>query len=127
MKYSVHLDETDQIIVATAEGNWDDDSDDTLVEQIMELVIRTGVKKVLVNLSGLSFEFSIAKVFERGNEMKDLRKKKQFVSSQVAIVYASGNQMLEQNMQFFETVTRNRGLPYRVFDNLQDARDWLSK
>ena len=46
-------------------------------------------------------------------------------SPRVAIVYSATNRKLDEDLLFFETVARNRNLPYRVFKELEEAQTWL--
>jgi hypothetical protein len=47
------------------------------------------------------------------------------VSRKAAIVYSSTDEKINENLTIFETVARNRGLPYRTFIDMDKALTWL--
>lgn len=125
MEYSLHLDEEDKIVSVTARGQWDSATDNAMVQEIMTAVTLKGVQKVLLDLRELIFDLPMFQIFERAKEISEQRLAQPRVSSKVALVYSSADPKLDADMQFFETASRNRGLPYRVFTNVEDAREWL--
>lgn len=125
MEYSIHLDEESKIVSATARGEWDSATDNAMVQEIMTAVTLKGVQKVLLDLRELIFDLPMFQIFERAKEISEQRLAQPRVSSKVALVYSPADPKLDADMQFFETASRNRGLPYRVFTNVDDAREWL--
>lgn len=125
MDYVIQLDEKNKIVTAVAKGEWDTETDNTLIYQILEMVDVTGVRKVLLDIRELRFELPIVQIFERAKELRAERQKFSKTSAKAAIIYSSENQKLEEDMIFFETAARNRSLPYRVFKDVEEAVVWL--
>ncbi len=125
MDYVIQLDEKNRIVTAVAKGEWDTETDNTLIYQILEMVDVTGVRKVLLDIRELRFELPIVQIFERAKELRAERQKFSKTSAKAAIIYSSENQKLEEDMIFFETAARNRSLPYRVFKDVEEAVVWL--
>jgi hypothetical protein len=125
MDYVIQLDEKNRIVTAVAKGEWDSDTDNTMVYQILEMVDVTGVQKVLLDIRELRFKLPIIQIFERAKELRVERQKFSKTSAKAAIIYSSEDQKLEEDMVFFETAARNRGLPYQVFKDINDGLKWL--
>lgn len=125
MNYIIQLDEERKIVSAVAKGEWDPEADNTMVYQILEMVDVTGVQKVLLDIRELRFELPIVQIFERAKDMRVERQKFSKTSVKAAIIYSSEDQKLEEDMIFFETTARNRGLPYQVFKDVEEAVAWL--
>lgn len=126
MEYVIQIDEENGIISAIAHGEWNSTADNTMIREIMDLVETKRLNKILLDISALQFDFPVVQIFERAREVREYRLQKTRVSSKVALIYSASNPKVEQDMHFFETVSRNRSLPYRVFTNVNDARKWLA-
>jgi len=127
MDYIIRLDEENRIVTAVAKGEWDSDTDNSMILQIMEMVDVMGIPKVLLDIRELRFKVSIIQIFERAKELRTIRQKYNKTSARAAIVYSMGDAQLEEDMLFFETAARNRSLPYQVFKDVEEARVWLLK
>ncbi len=125
MEYLIRLDEENKIVVAVARGDWDSGTDDTMIRRVMEMVDATGMQKVLLDIRELRFKLPMIQIFERAKELRVERRKFNKTSAKAAIVYSSEDAGLEEDMLFFETAARNRGLPYQVFKDVEEAIDWL--
>lgn len=125
MDYTIQMDEENKIVTAVAKGDWDSDTDNSLVFQIMEMVDVTGVQKVLLDIRQLRFKISIVQIFERAKELRNIRLKFNKTSAKAAILYSAADPKLEEDMNFFETAARNRNLPYQVFKDIEEAIAWL--
>ena len=125
MDYVIQLDEENKIVSVVAKGEWNSDTDNTMIYQILEMVDVTGVQKVLLDISGLQFKLPMFRIFERAKEMRAERQKFNKTSAKAAIIYSSEDQKLDEDMIFFETAARNRGLPYQVFKDKEAALAWL--
>jgi len=122
MEYKVGLGEEEKFIHAFAKGKWNAETDNALVKEIMTMVEKEAILKVLLDIRELQFSHSILQMFQRVQEMREKRKATSKTSRRVAIVY-SATLPIEAN--FFETVSQNRGLPYRVFTDIDEAKEWL--
>lgn len=122
MEYTVQLDGENKIVSAIAKGKWDSETDNAMVQEIMGMVEANTILKVLLDIRELQFGHSVLQVFQRAQEMREKRKKVDTTSRKVAIVYSA---TLQVNMPFFETASQNRGLPYRVFTEMDEAKEWL--
>jgi hypothetical protein len=125
MEYTIQHRKDQNIVIATAKGEWDSKTDNDMVRKIMETVDASGSMKVLLDIQKLQFDLSIHRVFERTQEVMKQRDEFENVSRKVAIVYPSTGQKADENIIFFETVARNRGLPYRAFKDMDIALAWL--
>lgn len=125
MEYNIQKTQNDQIILVYASGEHDLETDNTMVREIMQNVAETGIRKVLIDLRQLQFDLSTAEIFKRAMEMREQRLKRRTVSAKVALVYLSDNPKIREDMRFFETASQNRGIPYRVFADMEKAKAWL--
>ena len=125
MDYVVGSGQDGKYIFASATGMWDPATDNAMVRQILEMVNSTDVLKVLLDIRELQFNLPIVQIFERAKEMREARRRFGKTSIKAAIVYSAGNGKLEEDMIFFETASRNRGLPYRTFKDMEGAIAWL--
>ncbi len=125
MDYTIRLDEERRIVIAAAKGDWNSETDNSMIVQIMEMVDATGIQKVLLDIRELRFKVSIVQIFERAKELRTIRQKFNKTSAKAAIVYFPEDPKLEEDMMFFETAARNRNLPYQVFKNVEEAMIWL--
>jgi hypothetical protein len=125
MDYTIRLDEERRIVTAAAKGDWNSDTDNSMIVQIMEMVDATGIQKVLLDIRELRFKVSIVQIFERAKELRTIRQKFNKTSAKAAIIYSSEVPKLDEDMIFFETAARNRNLPYQVFKDIDDGLKWL--
>jgi len=122
MEYKVELAEEEKFIHAFAKGKWDAETDNAMVKEIMEMVENNAILRVLLDIRELQFNHSILQMFQRVQEMREKRKATSKTSRRVAIVYSA---TLPVEATFFETASQNRGLPYRVFTDINEAKEWL--
>ena len=125
MEYTVQLKEDLNLILATASGEWESQTDNAMVREIMETVDGTGSRKILLDIRELHFDLPIIQIFERVQEMREKRQQFEITSTRTALVYSSMNEKLDNDLTFFETASRNRGLPYRTFKDMEEALAWL--
>lgn len=125
MEYIIHHKEDLNMVIATAKGEWDSKTDDAMVHEIMEMVDSTKSKKTLLDIRELRFYHPVLQVFERAQVIKKQRQEFKNVSRKVAIVYPATDEKIDENIKFFETVARNRGMPYRAFTDVDAAMAWL--
>jgi hypothetical protein len=97
-----------------------------MVRGIMEAVGSTGSTRVLLDIRELQYELTMSRIFERTQEVLKQREEFKHVSRKVAILYPSADPKIDENSRFFETVARNRGLPYRAFRDMESALEWLT-
>ncbi len=125
MDYTIQLVEDRKLIIATASGDWEHAADDAMVRQVMDTVGESGLDRVLVDIRTLKLDIPLVQIFERAKELREQRKQAGVSSAKAAIVYPPNDPKLEEDFNFFETAARNRGLPYRAFNNMEDAMAWL--
>jgi len=93
------------------------------VELLKELVLwlkKNNCKKCLVDHSAATVSMSTTVSYSRPNEFKNLGFNN---TSSGAIVFKE----LTQECYFYEDVCQNRGWNVKVFDNYNEAMDWLIK
>ncbi|MBL8063780.1 MAG: hypothetical protein JNK32_12205 [Anaerolineales bacterium] len=127
MHYDIQLDEENKVVTVTAGGAWSSATDNAMIRELMTAVEAKGAQNVLLDIRELEFDLPMIQIFERAREMREERLKRNRVSSKVALVYSAANPKLDADMQFFETASRNRGLPYQVFTDVNEAREWLKQ
>jgi len=125
MEYIVQYREDQNIVAATAKGEWDPRVDNDMVREVMEIVEASGGAKVLLDIRELRFDISIVRALERALEVREYRQGFKTVSRKTAIVYSSVNERTDESVIFFETVSRNRGLPFLTFTDMDKAMAWL--
>ena|SRR5690349_21586805 len=125
MNYTVEFREDQKIVLATAAGEWDATTDNAMLYRVLKTVDITGSSRVLLDIRGLRFNLPMFQIFERAKEVKKERQQFGKVSARAAIVYFSSTPKVEEDMQFFENAARNRGLPYRIFKDVEEAIAWL--
>lgn len=126
MEYRIQHREDQNLIIATARGELDPNIENLMVRGIMEAVGSTGSTRVLLDIRELQYELPMSRIFERTQEVLKQRGEFKQVSRKVAILYPSEDPRIDENSRFFETVARNRGLPYRAFKDMESALEWLT-
>lgn len=127
MNYSIEIMQEAGFIRVMTTGKWIKEKDDGLVREIMETIARTGVRKVLLDMRELHFDFPLFTIFQRAQDLRDQRMEYSLLSLKVALVYPPENEKMKDDFSFFETAAQNRGLPYRVFEQVEEALEWLKK
>ena len=74
-------------------------------------------RKVLIMGSRTKVNLSVADIFDLGEKISKL---------QLQIAVVESHDASNEEVNFLEAVTMNRGRPIQFFDNEQDAKDWLS-
>jgi len=113
------------LIIATASGDWDQVTDKTMLLEIMKAVDASNSRRVLLDVRQLHFDLATLQIFERAVELRQQRGEFGRTSTKAALVYPSTGKKMDEDMAFFETAARNRGLPYRTFKDMEQARAWL--
>jgi hypothetical protein len=126
MEYSIQQADGD-LIIATASGEWDQATDNAMIREVMEAVNTSDSRKVLVDIRELRFDMPILQIFERALELRQQRGEFGTTTAKVALVYPSAGKKMEDDLAFFETAARNRGLPYRTFKDMEAALAWLGE
>lgn len=126
MDYNIQITEGQKFICVTTVGEWVKETDDGLVREIMETIVRTGIRKVLLDMRELRFDFPLFTIFQRAQELREQRMEYSTFSIKVALVYSAGDQKMKDDFSFFETTAQNRGLPYHVFEQMDAALEWLA-
>ena len=127
MNYSIQLVDDPQIIQVTTSGVWDPNVDGAMGIEVMEKVNEWKVGRVLIDMRDLQFNLPVINLFQRAKNLSQQRREFQHVSSKVALLFNSTDRKMDESLAFFETTAQNRGLPYRVFKQLESALEWLAK
>ena len=126
MDYNIQVMEDQGFINVTTTGEWVKEKDDRLVREIMETIVRTGIRKVMLDIRELQFDFLLFTIFQRAQDLRDQRMEHSLVSVKVALVYSAENEKIKDDLSFFEVTAQNRGLPYRTFQQVEPALEWLT-
>ncbi|MFT3890217.1 MAG: hypothetical protein QM730_01170 [Anaerolineales bacterium] len=125
MDYSIQIMEEQKFIHVTSMGTWDKEKDNQLIQDIFKSIATTGIKKILLDMRGLQFDFQLFTIFQRAQELQEQRVEAHAFSLKVALVYAPVSEKIKDDFRFFETTAQNRGLPYRAFEQMETALEWL--
>lgn len=126
MDYNIQINEDQKFIHITTAGDWEKEKDDALVRDILGTIVQSGIKKVLLDMRGLRFDFQLFTIFQRAQDLREQRVEAHVFSMKVALVYLPESEKIKADFSFFETTARNRGLPYRAFVQLEPAIEWLT-
>ena len=127
MNYTVVHDQQAGIIIATAEGQWTRDQEKAMLDEIFDLVTATHVRKLLGDVRKLvNVDLSIIRLYDVAEMLQARRRALATVTARVAIVYNAVDNPEIELYRFFETTARNRGLPYRLFEDVAAAITWLA-
>lgn len=125
MDYSIHQDSETGIITAVVTGAWSAQQDDELLRRIIAIDTQGRPKLLLMDLRQLSADFSVSYIYYRAQFLEKKRQQVEIPSFRAALIYDGANPKVRQAYEFFETTAVNRGLPYRVFADIERARRWL--
>jgi hypothetical protein len=89
------------------------------LQSVLEIVEKTGLKKVLVDTTKQTKLPSILNLHHFGEELSTRAR-----TLKHAVVIS---QLLHEDFQFIETVSVNRGVNMRIFDAVGDALAWLNE
>jgi len=128
MNYSIQLMEkpTRYVQVITS-GDWEREVDNVMGLEVMQKMVEWKVNKAVIDMRDLQFELRVLDIFQRAETLRDQRQKVKPSSSRVALVYRSKDAKTDDDFIFFENTARNRGLPYRVFKQMETALEWLTE
>ena len=127
MNYTIQLMEDTKIAQVTALGTWEREVDNAMGLDIMKKMAEWKVSKALIDMRELQFELRLTDIFQRVENLRDQRREAKHNSSKVALVYLSKDKRTDDDFIFFENTARNRGLPYRVFKQMESALEWLTQ
>ncbi len=127
MNYNIQLLEEPKIAQVITSGAWEREVDNAMGLEIMKKMAEWRVNKAVIDMRELQFELRVLDIFQRAETLRDQRREVKPPSSKVALVYNAVSQKVDEDFTFFENTARNRGLPYRVFKQMEDALVWLSE
>jgi hypothetical protein len=127
MEYTFQQEADAGLILVTIWGDWNIQQDQEVLKRIMETVSQTKIRKVLIDMRQLPTEFSTFYIYTRAEYLKNQREQVETPIVKVAILYDESDPRTKSAFEFFETSTRNRSMPYRVFPSMEQARRWLAE
>jgi hypothetical protein len=127
MNYSIQLMEEPKIVQVITSGVWEREVDNAMGLEIMRKMAELKVNKALIDMRELQFDLRVLDIFQRAEALRDQRREVNPPSSKVALVYNPVSKKMDEDFTFFENTARNRGLPYRVFKQMEAALEWLSQ
>jgi hypothetical protein len=120
MTFTVEYNLNGNILVAKVVGELDLQTYLSMRQKVKDMVNQTGAQHILLDLRRVVLHVSFIDIFEAASthvEVFDRDKK-------YAIVY-SLQTMAQGNVNFGETVARNRGSQFKVFLDIKEAKEWL--
>ena len=128
MNYSIQLmEEPTRIVQVITSGEWEREVDNAMGLDVMQKMVEWKVNKAVIDMRDLQFELRVLDIFQRAETLREQRRKVEHNSSKVALVYQSKDKKTDDDFIFFENTARNRGLPYRVFKQMEAALEWLAE
>jgi len=128
MEYSIQLlEEPVRIVQVVTSGEWDREVDNALGLDVMKKMVEWKINKAVIDMRELQYQLQVLDFYQRVETLREQRRKVEHNSAKVALVYRPNNKNKDQDFIFFENAAQNRGLPYRVFKQMEDALEWLSK
>jgi len=128
MEYSIQLtEEPARIVQVITSGEWEREVDNTMGVEIMKKMAEWKVNKAVIDMRELKFELRVLDIFQRAETLRDQRREVKPPSTKVALVYRPKDKKVDDDFIFFENTARNRGLPYRVFKQMEAAIEWLAE
>jgi len=127
INYTIQLTEESKIIHVVTFGEWEHEVDNVIGLEVMKKTVEWQVNKVLIDMREHQFELQVLDIFRRIESLRDQRVEIKPSSSRVALLYRPNDTNKDDDFIFFENVARNRGLPYRVFKQMDDALAWLTE
>lgn len=123
MPITYSFEQKGEVLYATGHGIEDDlEQNKEVTKTLIRACKEHGCNKLLVDDRDVKYTASILTLYELANfyttEGIPLKLRR------VAIVADS---QYEENNEFFETTSRNRGVNLRVFYRIEDAEAWLNK
>jgi hypothetical protein len=125
MDFTIEVMEDQGIVVLTLKGEYDAHVDFAMARQITETIQVGRGHALFVDIRELRSLLPLISLFERAAELQKQGHEHGTANTKVAILLAAGEKQHEENMAFFETTSRNRGLPYRIFMDKTQALAWL--
>jgi len=126
MDYSIQLIEDSKIAQVVTSGEWEREVDNAMGLEIMKKMSEWKVNKAVIDMRNLQFELRVLDIFQRAETLRDQRREVKAPSTKVALVYLPRDKRADEDFIFFENTARNRGLPYRVFKQMESALEWLT-
>jgi hypothetical protein len=127
MNYDIQLMEEPKIVQVTTSGAWEREVDNAMGLDIMKKMAEWKVNRALIDMRELQFELRVIDIFQRAENLRDQRREVKPISSKIALVYNPISKKVDEDFIFFENTSQNRGLPYRVFKQMESALEWLTK
>ena len=125
MDYSLHQESETGIITAVVTGAWSAQQDEELLRKVIAIDTQGRLKLLLMDLRQLAADFSVSYIYHRAQFLEKRRERVEVPAFRAALIYDGTNPKVRQAYEFFETTAVNRGLPYRVFADIERARQWL--
>lgn len=91
----------------------------TMVKELVAAMTRHQCYKQIIDHSSTDITLSVVDYYDRPNINEQLGISR---SWKIAMVFKPHN----ENIQFMETVFRNRGYEFRGFISLEEAKDWIT-
>jgi len=128
MDYSIQLmEEPTRFVRAITSGDWEREMDNAMGLEIMQKMVEWKVNKAVIDMRDLQCELRVLDIFKRAETLREQRREVKPNGSKVALVYRSKDKKTDDDFIFFENTAQNRGLPYRVFKQMETALEWLTE
>jgi hypothetical protein len=120
MDFSIEIKPEGNILIATVVGELDEKAYVEMRNQVKASLEKTGAQHILLDLRRCVVQVSMMGVFRTAASNVEIFPP----GIKYAVVY-SAQTLPEDNAHFGETVARNRGAHFRVFNDMAVAQKWL--
>lgn len=122
MKYSYELDNVENICNVIVSGSYRRDEDSATMKQfVCDFYEKTGCRMFFFDMTAASITSNTLASYEAGNPPEEIAKTLRRHRTAVLLTEITDDD------RFFETVARNRGFNFQLFDEYNKAIEWLKK
>lgn len=120
MKWTITPNENKKIITVTTEGELQKVDLNAMLGDIIKNATILHIMNIIIDHRKATFAISMVDTFERPYHFQEAGVPR---TSKIALIFSTTE---NSEYKFFETIFVNRGFQVKLFDNIQDAENWIS-
>ena len=120
MEWKVEYLAAENILYVKTKGILTSESANEMVKEIVSAVSRFQCKRQIIDHRGTTFALTVSEYYQRPRINQEIGISRTW---KIAMVFKE----LNQDTHFMETVFMNRGFTFRVFQDIDEAKAWISK
>lgn len=126
MEYSIEYDPAACMLTARVQGAWSWIAAFDAGRSLREAVAARHARSVLIDLREVvGLDLRTLSMYELASRLVAGRRRFAHIAAKGAFVVPDLGPEGDVHYQYFENTSRNRGLPYRLFKDVEQARQWL--